>query len=351
MSYAEKLRAYLDNLLGPIEPRFEQDINSIFEAVVEDDCSILVRNNSVKQKNSIIGLMLNNNYNINLSLFILIPNLFRLCFIQEKITVPTFCPIFIYRSDKMLFLPLTLTKKYIQAFLYFGYSSDIYKYPYPYHPNKTLVQDKINDFIKKKRNLTNSSFTDVYYFVSQIYSSDSLLIQFNNFYRDIMKSKNLAANEKIECNKYISWFYTTECSCLNGNLNDTFSITRTKPAIIPQTDLVTLNNAISSFPTGATDNIALQKSSFISNTYSKNDLTTYGVAPTIELVKDKVYTLIDILFLAEEVLQDVQIEISYAFLSKCYSKKDYMNPELLPELDNYYKNYYYNTLNVISMNP
>ncbi len=351
MSYAENLRAYLDKLFAPIDPRLEAEINLIFEAVLEDNCSVLIRNNSVKQKNSIVGLMLNNNYNVNLSLFILIPNLFRLCFVQEKITVPTFCPIFIYRADKMLFIPLTLTKKYIQAFLYFGYSSDIYKHPYPYHPNKTLVQDKINDFIRKKRNLTNSSFTDVYYFVSQIYSSDSLLIQFNQFYKDIMKSKNLAVNQKIECNKYISWFYTTECSCLNGNLNDTLVITRTKPAIIPQTDLTTINNALSSFPTGTTDNLLLQKSSFISNTYDKNDLSKYGIAPSIELIKDKVYTLIDILLLAEEVLEDVQVEISYAFLSKCYSKKDYMNPDLLPELDNYYKNYYYNTLNILSMNP
>ena len=351
MSYAERLRDYLNKLLGPIDPRLEEDFNTIFENVVGNNCSILVKNNTDKQKNSIIGLLLNNNYNISLNLFILIPNLFRLCFVQEEIDIPTFCPIFIYRTDKLIFLPLTLSKKYIQAFFYFGYSSDIKKYPYPYNPNPNIVNEKIYDFIRKKKNLTNSSFTDVYYFISQIYNSDSLLLQFNQFYKDIYESKNISVFQKTECNKYISWFLTTECSCLSGILDNTIVITRTKPTIIPQVDLTTLSNTISMIPTGGFDNILAQKTSFISNTYEKTILNNFDLLPEFENITDKVYTLIDIIYLAQEVLQDVSLEISYAFLSKCYVKKDYMNPDLIPELNNFYKNYYYNTLNILSRSP
>ena len=280
-----------------------KQIDLILNNLLENKCSIPY---SITFAYTVLGASVSSNSNRSLNLCIIVPNLFRLCFVQNKLYIPNICPVFDDKNRNTKYIPLLLDKKTIKSFLYYGFSTDIYKYPPPTNISDTFLEDKLLPILNSKRK-TNY----------QIYPYDCLLVQVMKFNNAINEAINSFANNSVISNYTIPWRSIAICLCTNGVLNDTDIIESNK--VLSRLDLITINNF----------NIA-DKTRYYGVSTAPNSGTTNII------LNNSIYQIINN---AMEVYTDTLEQIEYFFLNKKYCLKNYMEPNNIPKLLKYYNNY------------
>jgi len=111
-------------------------INNDIINFINTNFTNLLQNNSIQSEvNYIINNLKKNicyiplpeltSYNINgidndnngIILSYLIPNLFRKCYINDSVNIPSICPSFVYINTTAHFIPLLIDEKLIKSFL------------------------------------------------------------------------------------------------------------------------------------------------------------------------------------------------------------------------------------------
>ena len=289
-------------------------IDIILNNLLENKCSIPY---SVTFPYTVLGVSVSSNSNRSLNLSIIVPNLFRLCFIQNKLYIPNICPVFDDKNRNTKYIPLLLDKKNIQSFLYYGFSTNIYKYPPPSNISNTFLEDKLLPILNSKRKTNYGFYTSAAQIFNQIYSDDCLLVQVIKFNNAINEAIVSFAKNSVVPNYKIPWKSTAVCLCTTGILNDTNIIESQK--ILSRLDLISINNF----------NIA-DKTRYYGISTAPNSKTTNII------LNNSIYQIISY---AMDVYTDTLEQIEYFFLNKKYCLKNYMEPNNIPRLLTYYNNY------------
>lgn len=284
------------------------EIDEIFNNLIKYNCSIPY---NFSNNSNINGIEVEYVNLINLVIFI--PNLFRKCYVDDSISIPGVCPKFTFSSTVTFYYPLLIDKNLIKSFLYFNFPSNIYNYTFSDGIKNILeVQSNIGN---KKINTTSGSYTTQTEIFSILYNKNSLLNQLVLFNKYINSTDFYVNNSKLINNFKVIWDFTSSCLSYTSSINDTYIIGNNSR-----------NNIISEV-TGK--NLFDIKSAIYSSTPS---ISNSSFLKTIYII----------LYYAEEVYQDVLLEISYFMNSKEYCKKDYMNINNIPELISMYNIFYKN---------
>jgi hypothetical protein len=291
-----------------------KEIDIILNNLLETKCSIPY---SITFPYTVLGVSISSNSNRSLNLCIITPNLFRLCFVQNKLYIPNICPIFDDKNKNTKYIPLLLDKKTIQSFLYYGFSTNIYKYPPPTSISDTYLIDKLIPILNSKDKTNYGFYTSATEIFIQIYPKDCLLIQVLQFNKGIKNALNSFAKNSVIANYSIPWKTTSICLCTSGIINDTIILEANK--ILSRLDLIAINN----FNVG-------DKSRYYglpneTNSISKNII-----------LNNSIYQIISY---ALEVYTDILEQIEYFILNKKYCLKNYMQSSNIPKLLKYYNNY------------
>ena len=211
--------------------KIENQINEIFNSLVDNEpCSIqYTRNNSyslngIKSSTDLVNYVINYSYTI--------PNLFRKCYTNKKIysnnfNITSSCPIYINENLITYNFPLILDENIIKSFLYYNVSSNYLKYNSNNIENylkSNILINKLKNILKSKRTTNYGFYTQSNLIFNELYSSDSLLVQFISFFNS-MQTANYAYNNSTIVNSYtIPWIYTAYCICYNCSGNDVSNI-------------------------------------------------------------------------------------------------------------------------------
>jgi hypothetical protein len=285
------------------------ELENLFDHINDQSCSGFFK---IPSNFTISGISVGNIYVI---FSYLIPNLFRLCYSQEKISVPSVCPSFITEKYITNHLPIILDIETVKSFLYFNFPSSI-----NFNKNQT------NDFLKqkfrqnmiidiKKRNITYGSYSLPNDFLIYIYNDYSLLIQLKNFYNYLISS---LTDKTINSFKLI-WDFTQLCKYY-----------------FPNNSYIVGNDSTNNIFNQLLANNIYTIYNDINNIYGTKGL----LSPIIVfLINNNIFTILNA---ANQVFEDVLNEIDYYISGKKYCKKKYMNRNNIPELLKIYNNYYKN---------
>ena len=231
----------------------------------------------------------------------LIPNLFRICYAQQNISIPSVCPTYITTTNISNYLPKIINIELIKSFLYFNFPSSIkYNKNKNYNFIKNIIY-KNNIINEKKRNTTCDSFTLATQLINSIYSEYSLLIQLKLF-SDYIDS---SVTNKVINSFIILWDFTQQCMNTqiigNNNTNNIFNQLIAKQIYIINNNLISSN-----FPF---------------------------------LFKNNIFNVLDAV---NTVYKDIINELNYYLNNKKFCKKKYMDIQHIPILIKIYNNYYNN---------
>jgi hypothetical protein len=294
----------LNYILNVLKNNFTQDeidfliteINLFFEKAVKNRCSIVYKYVSPY---TIVGnnfTSINNLFNYSN----IIPNIFRQCWVSEDTNlIPNICPLFFYVSELLIFEPKIIQYKYIKSFFYFGFPNIIDNIIN--NRNINFIKILANNIKKKQKHQNYSSKYDIRKYITDFYTSNSLLVQFIILFNYMnLVSNNYGSGETLN-NYYLSWFCTISCECLNSSLSTT-----------------TVNN----------------------NQNKTNILTTLDFLNLQKIYLNPYqYKFTSILKISQEVFQDIIHQVEYYLNGKEYCLKNYMQLENLSVLSEYYKNY------------
>ena len=259
----------------------------------------------------------------------LVPNLFRLCYVQPSVAVPNICLLYNDNDIVVNNYPVLLDEIYIKSFLYFNFPSSYKDVSYI----NTFLYNIINlenYVLEKARNTTYGSITLSNVIYNAIYDQNSMLTQLIYFLNYIKNSNNTYTNEQVVAPFYVTWDYTTAC---------------VKNIYTKKTFFVGVNdyNNVIGIPTAQF--LSFLKNSFF-NIFPNGDILNYN-----EILVVYKYGINMILKYASEVYEDVLVQINYFLTCKQYCNKDYMNINNLPILfvlyNNFYKNQIYTIKNLI----
>ena len=312
---------YVKANFGAFNNSLANQIDLILNNLLTVKCSIPY---SVTFPYTILGATISNNSNRSLNLVIIVPNLFRLCYIQPKVYIPNICPIFDDKNINTKYIPLLLNSKIIKSFLYYGFSTNIYKYDSSRKISNNFITDKLKIILSSKFKTNYGFYTSATEIFALIYPDDSLLVQILKFNVKINDAITSYANNSVIPNFVIPWRATGECLCTSGDINFTSVIEIDK--VLTRLDLLTINN------------------------FNVNDRSKYyGISVLAEIStntiisKNSIYQIINN---AQNVYTDVLEQIEYFILNKEYCLKDYMRPSNIPTLLEYYENYASNQENI-----
>jgi len=289
-------------------------IDIILNNLLENKCSIPY---SITFPYTVLGVSLSSNSNRSLNLCIITPNLFRLCFVQNKLYIPNICPVFDDKNRNTKYIPLLLDKKTIKSFLYYGFSTNIYKYPPPTNISDTYLIDKLIPILNSKDKTNYGFYTSATEIFTQIYPTDCLLIQILQFNKAIKNALNSFAKNSVIANYSIPWNATALCLCTSGIIDETIVLQTNK--ILSRLDLITINNF----------NVADKTKYYGVTAVPKSNTTNI-------ILNNSIYQIITY---ALDVYTDTLEQIEYFILNKKYCLKDYMQPSNIPKLLQYYNNY------------
>jgi hypothetical protein len=294
----------------------QKEIDTIINNLQDNTCYITY---SPINNYTINGI--DNNINI-IDFTYLIPNLFRLCYINNTLKIPNICPTFIYNDITTNYAPILLDEKYIKSFLYFNFPSNINDYSSTNYNFLINILNFNKILEKKKRNTTYSSFTQYIILFNILYSDRSILYQLINFNNYLNKCANAVNGSEIINSFTIIWDFTTTCLCYSLNISDTYI----------EGNQYGNTNVSNSYG----DLIYNVKNKFNNN----NIITTSVPSSVIENLSKNNFFIV--LKYALEVFQDILLKIQYYIQNIEYCEKDYMNKNNLPILLSMYKNYYNN---------
>lgn len=305
---------YVNANFGNYSSSLKEQIDTILNNLLQNKCSIPY---SVTFPYTVLGVSVSSNSNRSLNLCIIVPNLFRLCFVQPQLYIPNICPVFDDKNRNTKYIPLLLDKKTIQSFLYYGFSTNIYKYPPQTNISNTFLEDKLLPILNSKRKTNYGFYSSATEIFSQIYPSDCLLIQVLEFNKAINAAINSFAKNSVIANYTIPWNATALCLCTTGILSDTSIFDSSKT--LSRLDLISINNF----------NIA-DKTRYYGISTDPNSKTTNII------LNNSIYQIISY---ATQVYTDTLEQIEYFFLNKEYCLKPYMQSSNIPKLLQYYNNY------------
>lgn len=292
------------------------EIELLFKNLTNNKCSFPY--NKIQIYN-IIGT--DNNTNNIVDYLYLIPNLYRECFVQESISIPSACPIFIYSSNVTYYVPYIIDINIIKSFLYFGFPSSVRKHTpdsIENHINSNNIKNKIAHFINSKRNTTYGSYTPAINYFSQLYSREGLFVELIELYNYSTYAYNANSKSTIIAPYTIPWNYTTGCTSVTGQIDKT-NIVGNNQSVLTPTELTTIYSIFSN-------------AIYLNNIKNKN--TTDGI-----IANNSIFNILNI---AYEVYQDVLLQIQYFIENKTYCEKSYMSIANIPLLIKLWKNYYNN---------
>lgn len=251
----------------------------------------------------------------------LVPNLFRLCYLQSSITIPNICLRYNENGNIIYNYPVLLDKMYIKSFLYFNFPASYKDASYINSFLNNIIN--LENYVKKKaRNTTYGSITLSQIIYNTIYNKNSMLTQLLYFLNYLRNSNNTYTNEKVLAPFYVIWDYST--ACVKNLLDSTYFI-----------GINNYNNIIG-VPTAQF--IDFIKKTFFNNFQDGNILNYNDI-----LIVYK-YSINIILSYANEVYEDILLQINYFLTCKEYCLKDYMNTNNLPILFTLYNIFYKNQI-------
>ena len=301
---------------------------------------------------TINGLSFLANYDFTLMINMLIPDLFTQCMTRRNdtdaeklINLQHTCPIYSLSKNGLndygnKIQSLSIKTNYqkiidptiIKAFLYYNFTSDFTK-----DISKDIIimpLDKhIEKYIYANRPPTNDSkFTSPLVIFSQIYSSDSLLVQLVEFSNKLKEIMPIDKNGTNICQYYIPWLFTYYCSGNGNNPLLPYNNFNTDKTLygMEYSDLNYLSNMKNSLRT-----LLLNIGVYISD-----------VTLTDLLLVSNIFNILDI---ALEVYNNVLEQISYILQKKTFIYPKYENPSYLLECINLYYNYTQNETYLLSL--
>ena len=259
----------------------------------------------------------------------LVPNLFRLCYLQTSVEVPNICLLYNDNNGTINNYPVLLDEMYIKSFLYFNFPASYKDVGYiNYFLNNIINLEKY--VTEKAKNTTYGSITLSQVIYSTIYNKNSMLTQLLYFLNYLKNSNNTYINEQVVAPFYVTWDYTTACVKELGTTD--FSFVGTND----------YNNVIG-IPTAQF--LSFIKNSFFNN-FQQGDVLNYN-----DILVVYKYSINIILKYVSEVYEDILLQINYFLTCKQYCPKDYMNINNVPILfvlyNSFYKNQIYTIENLI----
>ena len=314
-----------NNFNNPINfKEIELEIDEILKNI-EDENKICSFAYLKSQNTTIVGINFYGNIDQNsLDFSFFVPNLFRQCLVKKKLPIPFMCPSFIINNRSINFIPYLIDKETIKSFLYFNYSTNIYK-PRPNFRISPFILQKIAVILRTKRANNYGNYTNPIDILGFIYSPDSLLIQLLEFNK-ALETAEYNYNNNLNGSSYtIPWNFLVFCSCINNNfrINSENSLNK---RTLTTLDLLFLNSI--------KNNKNVYKN--YSNIKFKTKVENVIIANDIFVV----------LKYALEVYNDVIEEINYFMLSKLYCLKTYMRAYNIPKIEQLYSNYVINQTNI-----
>jgi hypothetical protein len=292
----------------------EEEIDNVFNNLLNETCYTYY--------NESVGRVSLLNDIVNLSDFTyLIPNLFRVCYAQNSVTLPYICPTYVNPVNTVNYFPNIINTNLIKSFLYFNFPSSINNFNNNY--NFINNSNSYTNLTVKKRGTTYGSFTSPIDILLSVYSPNSLLIQLSNFNKFLNQSYNANANNLIINNFTIVWDYIQSCISYSE---------------ISNSNIYTVGNF--------TNNTSIDQQIGLILYDIQSSITTSNYNPEglILLQQNTIFTILNIV---TEVFQDIVDEIKYFFENKVYCKKTYMFSYNIPTLIKIYKNYYKNQIYTI----
>lgn len=302
--------------------QFNNEINEIFNNLINEKCYYAKTSPSTYSTNGISNQANSNNYSF------LIPNLFRLCYVQDNLYIPNICNLFVHNNINYNFLPKILDENTIKAFLYFNFPVNIKNSGnINYLISKIIYIDKgLTELDLKKRNTTYSSYTLAISIYNELYK-DSMLTNLINFSSFITNTPSVITQNLVVNDFNISWDFTNYCTCYSTDvLNNTYISGNFK-----YNAKVTSVDAFNIYNIGFIYEQALL--------YNNDQLDT-----ELFLVENYIFP---ILKYANYVYQDILLQIQYFISGSFYCRKKYMNVENIPNLLSLYNKFYLNQIRSI----
>jgi hypothetical protein len=314
----QEIVQFIKNFFGRNYKDIESEVDIILNNVSNTPCAVPYPN---LFPYSIVGLgTLTNNSNHLITLSILTPNLFRKCFVQNKLLIPNICPTFSYRGRTSKYIPLLLDPDLIKSFLYYGFSSNIYDYTPPsIDLNQNFVEHRLSILNLGKDKEYDFKTRSDFVFV-QIYKLNSLLIQVLELNALLIKGVHAFTNNLVIRNFDVPWNSVKTCICNDGIVKDTYVIPL--KVTLSRAELLSINNFITFDKTTHYDT----QDPFLNVFYSNSIFNVINAAVTV----------------TRDTLQQIQ----YLYDNKQYNLKSYMLPSNIPKLLELYKNYYNNQINI-----
>jgi hypothetical protein len=195
--------------------KLEEEVNKTFlENGVENYNS---NNCSTIENQPFVPLLVNSPANTILAKYIgsYTPDLFRQCWLVPNIQLPDICPTVEINSILYTFSQKLIDKNTIKAFLYHGFSSNIYT---NYIGDKEKRTPQYEDFIRFINHFQKELFTQNYgnfdsfgFYFMQKYPRYTLMHQLVNFIFEISRFHGASLNGKILCNYYLPWNASIIC--------------------------------------------------------------------------------------------------------------------------------------------
>jgi hypothetical protein len=303
-----KLKKYLKKLkLSNGSKEEEKLVNQIFKSISSIPCSVPFKLDSiytVAGEKDIIKIF---DYTY------LIPNLFRLCYVQNTLPLPDACINYVNTNITDKYLPYLIPEIYIKSFLYFNFPANHKDYTYLNTFINNIVNLK-NYILTKTYNTSYGSYTPGNIFYDRIYSPNSMLTQLMLLNNSLGSSDELTALSKFSCPFDVIWDYLTGCATSNIYLVSKYNDNN----ILSQETLYNLNYI---------------RYTFFNEFSSTNDLNYNDV---LLVYKSNIY---HILKYASDVYRDIIEQFNYLIRDDNYCIKDYMNVKNIPVLVKLYNNF------------
>ena len=314
------------------------EINTLYKNFDSNNqCNLFI--NIIISPNT-IGLGFFEHSNLFTAINMIIPDLFRKCFVRDpdnfKQSSQFICPTY---SKMPLLSPSTSTayeynnfyqllheQIIIKGFLYFNFSSKLFDEQVESVPALFLKYRFLEKF--PFNNVNNYNYTTAHALFDNLYSKDSLLVQLLEFKNKLDSS---VSNDRINNTNYppVSIPWTTSYSCLSISPN-------------PNKFIIYNNyeNPIGFNQLLYADMYYLSNSEVNYKSLSE-EIGSYFNSPllTETINNNNIYVLLD---LALEVYQDILIELDSLIYKKEYMQKEYTSFNILSTCINYYCNYIQN---------
>jgi len=278
----------------------------------------------------------------------LIPDLFLECTTTEYkdnsdrlLFLQNLCPIYTFTNygesfygkkisstNIDIYYQKTIDNELISSFFYFNFTSDFRNEKELF--NIFSLEEKVKKYLSEKHYGNNSNYTTAQDIFNELYSSNSLLIQFINFSNILKEVLKKNKNGTNICQYYMPWLFTFNCLGNIENILIPYNSFNTVKILyaLEYADLFYLSNC-----ENIIDSLLLSTEKYLEN----KDL--------INIIRKS--NIFEIIKIALSVYNDILLEINYILTDKVYVKKPYQNTLNLFNCINLYYNYVKNEIFLI----